>query len=209
MVRATRDRLMTATAELFRRRGYHGTGLKDVTTSAEATTGSLYHFFPGGKVELAAAVIAETGVVYQQLYELIADEHDDPAGGVRAFFDGAAAALEEVDFVDICPIATVAGEIASTDDRLRQVADEVFTGWTAAAAVRFRAAGMSPQPAGELATTVIAALQGAILLARCRRDAAPVRVAGALMADVVAARTAAAAATRGRRGVRSAGRARR
>jgi len=190
---------MTATAELFRRRGYHGTGLKDVTAAAGATTGSLYHFFPGGKADLAAAVITETGAVYQQLFEVIADEHGDPANGVRAMFDGAAVALEDVDFVDICPIGTVAGEVASTDERLRRAADDVFMGWTGAAAARFRAAGLPARPARELATTVVAALQGAILHARCRRDAAPLRTTGALMAELVAARVATATVGRSRR----------
>ena len=50
----TRERIVTATNELFRRRGYNGTSLKDVTVASGATTGSLYHFFPGGKAELAA-----------------------------------------------------------------------------------------------------------------------------------------------------------
>ncbi len=47
--------------------------MKDVTTAAEATTGSLYHFFLGGKSELARAVVSETGLAYEQLFEAIAD----------------------------------------------------------------------------------------------------------------------------------------
>ena len=60
----TRQRLVTAAAELFRRRGYAATGIKAVLTAAEAPYGSLYHFFPGGKAELGRAVIEESGRVY-------------------------------------------------------------------------------------------------------------------------------------------------
>ena len=77
----TRDRFITATNELFRRYGYNGTSLKQVTEAAAAPVGSLYHFFPGGKAELTEAVIEETGLVVE-VEELI-DVYffaDDPRG---------------------------------------------------------------------------------------------------------------------------------
>ena len=51
---ATRDRIVDASAELFRRQGYNATGVKQIVTEAQAPFGSLYHFFPGGKEQLAA-----------------------------------------------------------------------------------------------------------------------------------------------------------
>ena len=57
----TRERVLYATAELFRRRGYNGTGLKQVVTEAEAPFGSLYHKLPGGEQELAEEVIGMAG----------------------------------------------------------------------------------------------------------------------------------------------------
>ena len=51
----TRERIVTASAELFRHRGYAGTGLKAILTASRAPYGSLYHFFPGGKEELGVA----------------------------------------------------------------------------------------------------------------------------------------------------------
>lgn len=175
---STRDRIVTAAIELFRRQGYHGTGLKEVTTAAAATTGSLYHFFPGGKVDLAGAVIAESGAVYRELLESILDEAGDPVEGIAAFFEAAADVLAEGDFVDICPIGNVAGEVASTDAGLRATSDAVFRSWERAVAVRLEAAGLTPEDAAEMATIAVAAFQGSLLVARCRRDAAPLRIAG-------------------------------
>jgi AcrR family transcriptional regulator len=54
---ATKQRIVDATAECFRRQGYAGTGLKQIATEADAAFGSLYHFFPGGKEELGGEVI--------------------------------------------------------------------------------------------------------------------------------------------------------
>jgi AcrR family transcriptional regulator len=190
----TRRRILTATNELFRRGGYHGTSLKEVIVAAGVTTGSLYHFFPGGKAELAAAALTDSGASYQQLFELIADDAPDVVTGFASFFDGAAATLEESDFLDVCPIGTVAREMASTDDGLRRAADSVFVGWVEAAAARLRAAGIGAAAADELAVTAIAAFEGSLVLARTRRDADLVRRVGrqiaARVAEVVAERVA-------------------
>ena len=181
----TRTRILTATNELFRRRGFHGTSLKDVVTAAPATTGSVYHFFPAGKSELAEAVLRETGETYRQLFELVAADAPTVAAGFAAFFDGAAAVLEETDFIDVCAIGTVAREVASTDEQLRRAAAAVFAGWIATAAERLVAAGVEPAAATDLATTVVAALEGAFVLARTARDADVVRRTGAHMSALV------------------------
>lgn len=187
----TRDRIVAATNELFRRNGFNGTSLKDVTAASGATTGSLYHFFPGGKTDLARAVLLDTGATYQALFELIADEAADPAGAVAAFFDGAAEVLEQSDYIDPCPIGSVAREVASTNDVLRDASAVVFDGWVASAADRFAAAGVAADRAVGLATTVVAALEGGFVLARTHRDGDRLRTIGrhlaALVADAVTA----------------------
>ncbi len=169
---------MTATNELFRRYGYQGTSLKQVTEAAGATIGSLYHFFPGGKDDLAIAAITESGEAYRQLFEVVADEATDAASAVANFFDGAADVLEETDYIDPCPIGTVAREVASTNETLRQATDQVFLRWVETAASRFEAEGLPRDAAEELATMVVATLEGSFVLARARRDAALLRIAG-------------------------------
>ena len=56
MATGTRERILDASTELFRRQGYAGTGLKSVVDKAGAPFGSLYHHFPGGKDQLGAGV---------------------------------------------------------------------------------------------------------------------------------------------------------
>jgi AcrR family transcriptional regulator len=177
-VPGTRDRLVAATTELFRRHGLNGTSLKDVTTAAGAPIGSLYHFFPGGKTALARAVLVETGAAYQQLFELIAAEADGPAAAIGDFFDGAADMLAASDFVDVCPIGSVAHEVAFGNEVLREATAAVFLSWNAAAAAHFTAAGLGEVEAADLATTVIAALEGGFVLARSQRDAEVLRRIG-------------------------------
>ncbi len=181
----TRDRIVTATTELFRRRGLNGTSVKQITEAADVTVGSLYHFFPDGKEQLAAEVLAVSGEAYRELFEVIADAAADPVAAVLDFFDGAAAVLEETDFIDPCPIGTVAREVASTDDTLRLVSDRVFSSWISAASTRFRASGMADSDADELAWCLVATIEGGFVLARSARDADGLRTAGRRMARLV------------------------
>ncbi len=104
----TRDRIIVATNELFRRHGYNATSLSQISAAAEATTGSIYHFFPGGKEDLGVAVIDTTGAVYRELFESIAVEQPDAVKPFESFFAVAASVLEESDFIDPCPIGTIA-----------------------------------------------------------------------------------------------------
>jgi AcrR family transcriptional regulator len=178
-VTPTRDRILFATAELFRRQGYNGTGLKQVVAAADAPFGSLYHHFPGGKTELADEVIRKAGAFFQALVTAVYDQQASPEDAVRAVFKGAGETLAATDYEDACPIATVALEVASTDDRLRQASADVFEQWTVALTERLgdRARALA----------VIAALEGAFVLCRASRSTEPMRAAGEMAAALVAA----------------------
>lgn len=176
-----------ASAELLRRQGYAGTGLKQILAQAEAPFGSLYHFFPGGKEELAEEVIRTGGRFFLELYRAVAREADDFPATVDGFFAGAAATLEATDFADACPIATIAGEIASTHERLRRASADAFQSWLDAVAGDAEAAGVAPAPARQLAQAVLAVLEGAFLLSRTSRSLEPMHAARHAALALVAA----------------------
>jgi AcrR family transcriptional regulator len=175
----TKDRIMDSSAELFRRQGYAGTGIKQILVAANAPFGSLYHFFPGGKEQLGAETILVSGQLYGQLFATIAARAPDVPSAVGEFFSGAADTLAETDYADACPIATVALEVASTNEQLRQACAEVFDSWIAGATEYFVRAGIGPQRARELALSMLCLLEGAFVFARAMRSTEPLHVAGA------------------------------
>jgi AcrR family transcriptional regulator len=183
----TRERILYASAELFRRQGYAGTGLKQVVAQAEAPFGSLYHFFPAGKEELADEVLRTGGRFFLALYESIAESAPDLASTVREFFAGAADTLRSTDFADACPIATVAGEVASTHEVLRRASADVFESWLAALTEDAVEDGVAPVRARALALSVLAILEGAFLLGRSLRSTEPMDAAGAAAVALVSA----------------------
>jgi AcrR family transcriptional regulator len=161
--------------------------VKQIVATANAPFGSLYHFFPGGKEQLGSEVIRWSGGMYLQLIEAIFDPAPDVATAVSDFFRGAAEHLRETDYADACPIATVALEVASTNEPLRQATAAVFESWITAAAERLAAAGIADSTARELAICALAALEGAFILSRATRNAEPVEIAGATMTAAVRA----------------------
>ena len=175
---------MQTSAELFRHQGYAATGIKQITSAAEAQFGSVYHFFPGGKEQLAAEAIRVSGATYEQLIPAVFDPAPDLVTAVRDFFAGAADHLKQTDYADACPIATIALEVSSTSEAMRRACADVFESWIAAGSPRFTAAGLDPETARELTIAMIAALEGAFVLARATRTTEALEVAG----DVVAAR---------------------
>jgi AcrR family transcriptional regulator len=182
---STRERIVDASAELFRHQGYSATGVKQIVTAAEAPFGSLYHHFPGGKEQLGAEAVRTSGALYELLIPAVFDPAPDLVSAVRAFFEGAAEHLRETDYEDACPIATVALEVSSHSETMRQACAEVFESWIAAGLPRFMAAGLDAAQARELVIFMICALEGAFVLARAARSTEALHIAGEQTAAAV------------------------
>jgi AcrR family transcriptional regulator len=181
----TRERIVETSAELFRRQGYAATGVKQIVTAAQAPFGSLYHHFPGGKEQLGAEAVRTSGRLYELLIPAVFDPAPDLTSAVRAFFAGAAEHLADTDYADACPIATVALEVSSSSETMRLACADVFESWIAAGLPRFTAAGLDEQQARKLVIAMIAALEGAFVLARASRSTEALNIAGEQMAAAV------------------------
>ena len=181
----TKDRIVGAGADLVRKQGYTGTGVKQIVGQANAPFGSLYHFFPGGKEQLAGEVIRWSGRMYAEMVLGVIAPARDPLELVEIFFGGAAEHLRETDYEDACPIATVALEVASTSEPLREATAEVFDSWIDGLGQRLTASGVPEDAARELSMAMLISLEGAFVLSRAKRSTEPLEVAGRAMTEVV------------------------
>ncbi|URM90947.1 TetR/AcrR family transcriptional regulator [Streptomyces sp. MRC013] len=183
----TRTRIQEAATTLFRRNGYPGTGLKRIAVEANAPFGSIYHFFPGGKQQLAEVTVRTAGAEYGRTVLALLESVADPVESVERAFGAAAENLAAADYADACPIATVALEVASTDEVLRVATADVFAGWIDAGAGWFGRWVPDRDAARSLAQSLIMLLEGAFVLSRAARDPEPLRVAGRSMAALLRA----------------------
>ena len=173
----TRDRILEATAELYRRQGMSATGLKQISSAAKAPFGSIYHHFPGGKESITAEVIRCEGVRYGEFVDAQL-AHTDPATGIPQLFENAGKHMESQDYSEACSIETIALEVASTHELLRQESATVFEGWLTGIADWFGQLDITEEQSRRLAVITLTALEGAFVLCRTLRSVEPIHIAG-------------------------------
>jgi AcrR family transcriptional regulator len=169
--------------QLMRRQGYGATGVKDITREAEATVGSVYHFFPEGKRQIAEDALRASGGAYIALVPLLMEPHPNLAKAIRAFFAAAAEDIERAGWATMCPVAAVGAETADVEPQLREVCAGIVESWIDDATDYFRHRGLTPVAARELTLAALASLEGALLLARITHSTDALHAAGRAVAD--------------------------
>jgi TetR/AcrR family transcriptional repressor of lmrAB and yxaGH operons len=175
----TRRRLLDATQDLIESGGYFGAGLNQVIASSGAPRGSLYFHFPHGKDQLVGESVDRAG---QEITTLLHDlEADDTADLVAKVLGLLGDRLEGSDWNKGCPVATVALEMAASNDAIQQVCSSTYSAWERVLRERLTADGHAH--AAAMATTILALIEGALLLARVHRSRQPL----ASVSDTLAA----------------------
>lgn len=181
MARSTREAILTAAAEVMRRKGYGAVGMKDIAEASGAPIGSLYHHFRGGKVQLAREALLNAGAAYGLLIPSVLDEYADLGAALEGTFTQAAEDMVATGYANMCPVGSVAAEVADTEEELRETSAEVFTGWVDGGTAYFVARGLEPAQAREVSLALIGALEGGFTLARTLRSTEPLVAAGRVL----------------------------
>ncbi|WP_031331078.1 TetR/AcrR family transcriptional regulator [Williamsia sp. D3] len=182
MARGTRETILTTAVELMRVHGYAALSMKQIVAGSGAPIGSIYHHFPEGKAQIAREALVNAGVAYAAIIPAVFADQADLADGIRAAFALAAEDIEQTGFANMCPVSTVAGEVANADESLRLAAASVFGDWITLGTAYFESRGIHPDTAREVIIAIICALEGAFVMTRTLRDTAPLLAAGAALA---------------------------
>jgi TetR/AcrR family transcriptional regulator, lmrAB and yxaGH operons repressor len=175
MAVGTRDRMICSASGLVRENGVRATSFALVLADSGAPRGSVGHHFPGGKAELIhAAVAVATDDVTARLTTLV-DDGASARDVVEAMCDYFAEGMRRSGFRAGCAVAAVALD-GYDDPDLRAAAASAVTDWVAVLAALLRAEGRSRREADDLAQLSIAAVEGALLLARVQRSTTPLTV---------------------------------
>jgi len=174
----SRAALVDTAATLFRRQGYAATGLNQILEEAGVKAGSMYHHFPRGKQQLAAAVVDTAGAGIEQLLRRLLGTGRPVADIVDRWIDLLIAGLAS-DQRDGCPIEPIATESVNASPLVRMASARAFKGWCAAVEERLRSDGWSGQHAEMVALAVISLIEGALILSRIAGDPAPLDAAKA------------------------------
>ncbi|MCA9562963.1 MAG: TetR/AcrR family transcriptional regulator [Myxococcales bacterium] len=169
-----RTGMVEATKELLQKQGYPGTGLKEILEVSGAPKGSLYHYFPGGKEELGEAAIMLSADEILASLSALADL--PPVESVDRFTTILTEELERSDYEAGSPIATVALEMSSSSEVLREACRRAYEQWMAEIRRPFLQAGIDPAAAKAASLVAMSCVEGALLLSRVQRSTEPIRV---------------------------------
>ncbi len=171
----TRQRVVRTAAELFRRQGYHATGLNQILTASRAPKGSLYFHFPGGKEQMAVEAVAASGTEMCAYIRDALGEATDPRTGLARVADLLATQLMTSGYLDGCPVAAVAQDAAGASEPIRTACAQAYATWLDAIEAALRGWGMQAERSALLAAVVLSSVEGALLLARVQCDTGPLR----------------------------------
>jgi TetR/AcrR family transcriptional regulator, lmrAB and yxaGH operons repressor len=180
----TREHMIETTASLVHRLGFHGTSLNEVLTESGAPRGSLYYHFPGGKEQLVLETTRRGVATVTQLLKEALTGSSEPADGVRAFVEAAAHVLRDSGYVFGCPVAPIVLD-SPESSALAEVCQEAFEEWQQVLVEGLGSAGIERGRTESLATTIVCGMEGGLILARARRDTAPLDAVAEELASMV------------------------
>jgi len=175
--------MINAAITLLRGSGLSGAGINQVIAASGAPKGSMYHHFPGGKLELVGTALEAWGAsVEQRLRGALAGPGGTPRN-IRAVFEASAKSLAQAGYARSCAIGTVTLDLDQETAPLAPVCARILASWHAAVA---DALATIPEPRrGVLARFVITSLQGAQIQARAAHDQRFLLEAGELTAALI------------------------
>jgi AcrR family transcriptional regulator len=162
--------MVVSAALLMRERGARATSIDDVLAHSGAPRGSVYHHFPGGRDQLIRDATEYATRFVEGRLERRSDT--DPVEALDAFVASYRDELLRTDLKAGCPIVAVAIEGRDGDD-LQQLAGDAFARWEALLTRNFVTAGIRRKRARELATLVIASIEGALIMSRAQKTVVP------------------------------------
>jgi AcrR family transcriptional regulator len=161
--------MIERTAVLLAKKGLQGASFSEILEASGAPRGSLYHHFPGGKDELVLAALEHVG---SQALGVLDRLSGKPAREVaEAFLSLWRTVLARSDFSAGC--AVVAVTVAAESETLRTRSAGILKEWCERLATLFAESGMPRKKARALATSLVAACEGAVILARAERSFEP------------------------------------
>lgn len=170
-----RDRLITTMQDLLTRQGLARTGLNQLVAISGSPKGSIYHYFPEGKNQIAAEALMRSGEEAAAATDEAFGIHKTPLMALRAVIDWLEETLKSSDYRYGCPIATTTLEAASESPQIQQACAAAYDTWLTSIRNGLSAATEHPIQTDRIAHVALASIEGALILSRAQRSTTPLR----------------------------------
>jgi AcrR family transcriptional regulator len=186
MAGEVRTRMIEGAIVLLAQRGLQGASFSEVIELTGAPRGSLYHHFPGGKDQLVTEAIT---LATDRALALLDQKAGRPAVEVAEFFlDGWRTLLKKSDLTAGCSLLAVT--VATDSPELREHAAKSFQRWRSGLAALLIQGGLRKADGERYAAALLAASEGAVVMARAEQDLQPFELVTSVLLDQIRAATA-------------------
>lgn len=174
----TREKILNTAMRLFNLRGYHAIGLNQIISESNVPKGSLYHYFPGGKEQLALEVIEISTVVIEKEIQHFFDITTTPVEGILKNIDFISDTFESLNIeenreFDNVPFGLLAMESAFENENIRKACAETFYRWESVYSKKLLEQGYSVQNAADISNQLVILIEGAVMLALAKKSREP------------------------------------
>lgn len=180
---SSRERMVEAAIELLRAHGLSGAGINDIVRDSAAPKGSVYHFFPGGKLQIASEALAVYGGRVEAFIDATLAGRHGHAERVRALFEAFARRAEEGDFVRSCAVGTVSLDLAHDGELLQPQLAALLASWSRV--IEHHVDLGDARRTRSFAGLLLTAIEGAYVRSRAERSGQAFREASAWLARLV------------------------
>lgn len=181
-----RERIVAGAADMIRRRGLNATSIRETAKHAKAPLGSTYHYFPGGKQQLTTEAVRYAGEMIAR--NLRRELKAGPVAGLRALLALWRETVVGTDFRAGCTVLAVAIEEPPADEvpPVLAAAAEAFDQWEDLLAASLKEHGVEPDRAAQVATLVVAGVEGTVAMCRAKRSTEPLDRVARQLEEVLA-----------------------
>lgn len=180
----TRERMIATALRMFQEHGYHGVSWRNLVSEAGTPWGSIAHHFPGGKLELAVAVVESGGKAVNDLICHCIAKEPSIDKVIVAWFGHTARHMEQSGFQLGCPVASIAGSIAPEIPAIIEASSKAFKTWETTLANSFNQS-LTKTRARKLSANIVTLLEGGIVHARIRKSKTPLEEAAKIAQQLV------------------------
>jgi TetR/AcrR family transcriptional regulator, lmrAB and yxaGH operons repressor len=183
MARGVRERMVASAVDLLARRGLQATSFSEVLEHSGAPRGSVYHHFPEGKDQMIGLALDVAG---GRAIELLDRKAGAPAEEIAAWFLHIwREVLIRGQFEAGCAVVAVA--VAADSPELLDQTARVFRTWRRRLAELLKQGGLGAEDAQRFAAVLVAASEGAVVLARAEQSLEPFDLVAEQLVDQVRA----------------------
>ena len=175
-----REKMVFKAIQLLPTHGYAGITLMHVARACKAPRGSLYHYFPGGKDDLMAAVLEAAKEYGLGTFITSCSRATELQGYIADMGNALSAALTKSGFALGCPVAAIAMSTEKANP-LNQKCNVIYADWCQALQTKLLAYGMPASDAEGLSLNILNTFQGALLHARLAASCEPIAQAALML----------------------------